>query len=77
LKRWRNYVFQLTNVHEVNEVRQTEIHSCEPSVPEPSSSEVETAIKKLKRYKLPDTGEIPDSNGDEHEDGCLLGCYTM
>jgi len=37
LTRWRNYFSQLLNVHGVNEVRQTEIHTAEPLVPEPST----------------------------------------
>jgi hypothetical protein len=32
-------------------VRQIEIHTAEPLVPQPSSSEVEIAIEKLKSYK--------------------------
>jgi hypothetical protein len=32
-------------------VRQTEIHTTEPFVPQPSIFEVEVAIGKLKRYK--------------------------
>jgi hypothetical protein len=51
LIRWKNYFCQLLNVHGVNDVRQTEIYTAEPLVPEPSSSEVEIAIEKLKRYK--------------------------
>ena len=47
LARWRNYFSQLLNVHGVNEVRQTEIHTAEPLVPEPSAFEVELAIAKL------------------------------
>jgi hypothetical protein len=47
------------NVHGVNDVRQTEIHTAEPLVPEPSDSEVEMAIEKLKRHKLPDIDQIP------------------
>jgi hypothetical protein len=42
---------QLLNVHGVKDVRQTEIHTAESLVPEPSSSEVEIAIEKLERYK--------------------------
>jgi hypothetical protein len=38
LNRWKNYFCQLLNVHGVNDVRQTEIHTAEPLVPEPSSS---------------------------------------
>jgi hypothetical protein len=47
------------NVHDVNDVRQTEIHTAEPLVPEPSDSEVEMAIEKLKRRKSPGTDQIP------------------
>jgi hypothetical protein len=47
LNRWKNYFCQLLNVHGVNDVRQTEIHTAEPLVREPSSSEVEIAIEKL------------------------------
>jgi hypothetical protein len=54
-----NYFCQLLNVREVNDVRQTEIHTTEPLVPEPSSSEVEIAIEKLKRYKSPGIDQIP------------------
>jgi hypothetical protein len=53
LNRWRNYFFQLLNVHGAGGVRKTEIHTAEPFVPEPIASEVEVAIGKLKRYKSP------------------------
>ena len=59
LARWRNHFSQLMNVHGVSNVRQTEIHSAEPLVPEPSAFEVEMAIEKLKRDKSPGTGQIP------------------
>ena len=36
---WRNYFSQLLNAHGVNDVRQTEIHTAEPLVPEPSAFE--------------------------------------
>ena len=38
--RWRKYFFQLFNVHGVEDVGQAEIHTAEPLVPEPSSSEL-------------------------------------
>jgi hypothetical protein len=47
------------NVHEVNDVRQAEIHTAEPLVPEPSDSQVEMAIEKLKRHKSPGIDQIP------------------
>jgi hypothetical protein len=59
LNRWKNYFCQLLNVHGVNDVRLTEIHTAEPLVTEPSSSEVEIAIEKLKRYKSPGIDQIP------------------
>jgi hypothetical protein len=38
-------------VHGVSDIRQTEKHTAEPLVPEPSSFEVEIAIERLERYK--------------------------
>ena len=46
--RWRKYFSQLFNVHGVKDVGHAEIHTAEPLVPEPSASEVELAIDKLK-----------------------------
>jgi hypothetical protein len=37
---------------------QTEIHTTEPLVPEPSAFEFETAIEKLERLKLPGIDQI-------------------
>jgi hypothetical protein len=42
----------------VGGVRQTEMHTAEPFVPQPSASEVEIAIGKLKRYKSPGVDQI-------------------
>jgi hypothetical protein len=53
LAKWKNYFSQLFNVHGVNNVRQTEIHTAEPLVPEPSAPEFELAIEKLKSNKSP------------------------
>jgi hypothetical protein len=47
------------NVHGVNNVRQIEVHTAEPLLPEPSAFEVEMAIEKLKRHKSPDNDQIP------------------
>ena len=41
MTRWRNYFSQLLNVHGAKEVRQAEVHTAEPLVPEPSDFEVE------------------------------------
>ena len=59
LARWRNYFSQILNVHRVHDVRQTEIQTAEPIVPESSASEVEMAIEKLKSYKSPCIDQIP------------------
>jgi hypothetical protein len=49
LTTWRNYFSQLLNVHGDNDVKQTEIHTAEPLVPQPSAFQIEMAIEKLKR----------------------------
>jgi len=59
MSRWRNCFSQLLNVHGDNYIRQTEIHTAEPVVPDPSAFEVEMAIEKLKRHKSPGTDQIP------------------
>ena len=56
--RWRNYFSQLFNVHGVKDVGQAEIHTAEQLVPEPSASEVELAIEKLKIHKSPGIDQI-------------------
>ena len=59
MARWRKHFSQILNVHGVNDVRQTEIHTAEPPVPEPSAFEVETAIENIKRYISPSIYQIP------------------
>ena len=44
MTRWRNYFSHLLNVHGAKEVRQAEIRTAEPLVPEPSAFEVELAV---------------------------------
>jgi hypothetical protein len=51
--------FTLLNVHGGNGVKQTEIHTAEPLVPEASASEFELAIEKLKSHKSPGIDQIP------------------
>jgi hypothetical protein len=50
---------QVLNMHGVHNVRQMDIHTAQPLVPEPSLVEVEIAIGKLKSYKSPGTDQIP------------------
>jgi hypothetical protein len=38
LNRWKNYFSQLLNVHGVGDVRQTEMQTAEPFVPQPTAS---------------------------------------
>jgi hypothetical protein len=52
LNRWKNYFCELLNIHGAGGVRQTEIHTAEQFVPEPSASEVEVGIGKLKGINL-------------------------
>jgi hypothetical protein len=59
LNRWKSYVSQLLNVHNVSDVRQIEIHTTEPLVPGLSHLEVEVSIAKLKKYKSSGSDQIP------------------
>jgi hypothetical protein len=46
-------------VHGVNDVMQTDIHTAQPQVPEPSAFETEMAVEKLKIRRSPGTDQIP------------------
>jgi hypothetical protein len=46
-------------MHGVHDVRQKNIHTAEPLVPEPSLVEVKIATRKLKSYESPATDQIP------------------
>jgi len=59
MARWRKYFSQILNVHRVSGVRQAEIHTAEPLVPEQSALEVELLIEKLKSYISPGIDQIP------------------
>jgi hypothetical protein len=54
----KNYSCQVLNIHRVNNVSQTEIHTAEPLVPKPGSLDDEVANEKLERYKSSDTDQI-------------------
>jgi hypothetical protein len=56
--RWRNYFSHLLTVRGVNNVQETETHTAELLVPEPSAFKVEMAIEKLKRHKSPRIDQI-------------------
>jgi len=59
LARWRNHFSQLLTVHGVSDVRQAEIYTEEPLVPEPSAFEFELAVETLKSHKSTGTDQIP------------------
>ena len=59
LARWMKHFSQLLNVSGVNDIRQTEIHTAEPLVLDPSALDVELTIEKLKSHKSPGTEQIP------------------
>ena len=50
---WRKYFSQFLNVHGVNVIKHTEIHTIEPLMPEPRAFEFEFATEKLKIHKSP------------------------
>jgi hypothetical protein len=50
------------------EYRQTEIHTAEPFVPEPSAAEFEVAIREMKRYKAPGSDQIPAGEETLHSE---------
>jgi len=52
LARWWNHFSQLLNILGVNNIRHTEIPTAQPLMPEPSASEVETAIEKVKKTQI-------------------------
>ena len=53
------YLYVQFQVQRVNDVRQTEIQTAEPPVPEPSVFEFELALGKLKRNRSPSIDQIP------------------
>jgi hypothetical protein len=59
LNRWKNYFYQLLNVHNVSDVRQIEVHIAQPLIPGPSRLEVEIAIAKFEKFKSPGSDQIP------------------
>jgi len=58
MARWRNYFFKLLNINGVNDIRQTELPTAEPLLPETNAFEVELAIEKLSSHKSPGINQI-------------------
>ena len=59
LDRWKKYFSHLLNIHGVDDVRQREIHTAEPLVPETSVFGVELVIKTMISHKSPGINQIP------------------
>jgi hypothetical protein len=57
LNRLKSYFSQLLNVHRVSDVRHLEINTAESLVSDNNPFEVEIAIAKLKKYKLPGSNQ--------------------
>jgi hypothetical protein len=51
LAKYRNYFSWILNVHNVNDVRQKEIHTAELSVLQPCDFQLQMAVEKLKTDK--------------------------
>jgi hypothetical protein len=59
LNTWKNYFCPLLSAHGVNDVRQAEMQTAEPLIPEPSQFEAQITIEKFKSKKSPDIDQIP------------------
>jgi len=77
LAMWMNYFSQLLNVHGVTDVRQTQIHTAEPLVPEPSACEVKLATEKLKSHKSPGIDQIPTELIKVVARQCVVRCINL
>jgi len=47
------------NIHGANDIKQAELDTAEPLVPEPSAFEIELPIEKLISHKSPGINQIP------------------
>jgi hypothetical protein len=54
-----HYASRLLNVHKISDAWQMHIHRAEPLLPEPSPHETEISVPKLRKYKSPDSDQIP------------------
>jgi hypothetical protein len=48
----KEFFSQLLNIHGVNIVRQTEIYTAEPPVPDSSAFDYEMVVEELQRHRL-------------------------
>jgi hypothetical protein len=56
---WKNCFPPSFNIHRISDIRQLEIHTAEPLIPDPSPFEVEIEIVRSKSYESPSNDEIP------------------
>lgn len=59
LKGWKNPICLLLNVHGIKDVTQTDTHTSEPLVPQPTDPLIEIAIEISENIQAPGTGQIP------------------
>jgi hypothetical protein len=52
LIRWKNFLYHLLNIYGAGDIRQNEMHTVQPFVPQLSASEFEFAIGKVKDINL-------------------------
>jgi hypothetical protein len=58
-KRWKNYFCQLLYVYGAGGVRQPEMYTAEPFLPEPKNSKFDVTAGKLERCQSPGIDQIP------------------
>jgi len=76
--RWMNNFFQILNVCGVNDVKQTEIHTAEPPVPEMNAFDVEMAVvhkAKISTHQF--SGEtLKHCSGESSQQSVFRGIST-
>jgi hypothetical protein len=55
---WKDFFNEILNTYGVHDIRQTDVHTAEPLVLDPSLFEVEITTGRLKSYKSPGTDRI-------------------
>jgi hypothetical protein len=75
--RCKNCFSQILNVHGVSDVRQAEIHTAKPTVPEPSALEVELAIENYHHHHISvmELGHLSTRSGLTHPEVSSKVCH--
>ena len=58
LKRWKKPICLLLNVHRSKDATQTDSHTSEPLVPQPTDPQIETATEISENIRAPGIGQI-------------------